>query len=93
MHNEETPKRRQGDQCPHMGRHVSFAHDGPWAYRVSTLAQYLIISASISVLVLTFHIFKAVKRFEPIMVQQNETLQLIHHSIHAEGEAARAGKR
>lgn len=100
MSYEETPKRRQGDHCPHMGRHVSMEHPAPWVYRLSTLAHYLVISASISVLVLTFHIYKAVQRMEastariePIMVQQSEILRDIHNSIHAEGEAARAGRR
>ena len=87
------PRRRATDHCPHQNKH----HDYPVLH---TMAQYLVISASISVLLMTWHIFQAVKRLEsavvriePVMAQQNAIMTDIHASIHAEGAAIREAVR
>ena len=90
--------RRRGD-CPHMEAHHKTHHPAPflsWSHRADTLSHYLVVSAAISVLVLTFQVWQTLKHLDsqtglliPLTTQQNSLLEQIHHAVHSEGEKAR----
>jgi hypothetical protein len=59
--------------------------------------EWMVISAAISVLVLSYHMFRSMRdvalsaqRMEKAMAEQNSLLEQIHHSIHAEGSTMSA---
>lgn len=96
---DATPRRRH-DDCPNFDRHhidkLKYIAGRPAS---KMILDYLVVSASLSVLVLVFHVYQALKRLDehtslilPVMVEQNKIMNEIHNSIHAEGEISRASK-
>lgn len=82
--------RRASDKCPHEAKFKT------WTGSTHIIVHYLVASAAISVLVLTFQVWKTLKHLDtqtgflaPIMQKQNVILEDIHQGVHSEGQQTR----
>lgn len=91
------PPGRRHDDCSHLEAHFDQHHAMGWRTKVQAVAHYLMISAAISVLIMTYQMSKTLNHLETatnallnsVNIQTAE-LQKIHESIHAEATISRS---